>query len=174
MMSGVNKAFRHRYWIIVVPPGSWSRRPINQRTRRARWQAAIQVRGRLEHKMLSAPKLPEATALRAHAIMLRAVAQASEKLLDRPFVTRLRPLRSDSSHFHARGRETSTLVEFSQECAIQVEPCESRPRTMIPTLRTVTGPFLARFWRGDLTHLPSARLGRAGGLTSLDQIELLP
>ena len=55
-------------------PGSWSRRPINQRTRRARWKAAIQVRGRLEHKMLSAPKLPEATALRAHAIMLRAVA----------------------------------------------------------------------------------------------------
>ena len=145
MMSGVNKAFRHHYWIIPVPPGSWSRRPINQLTRRARWQAAIQVRGRLEHKMLYAPKLPEATALRAHAIMLRAVAQASEKLLDRPFVTRLRPWRSDSSHFHARGRETSTLVEFSQECAIQVEPCESRPRTMIPTLRTVTGPFLARF-----------------------------
>ena len=83
MMSGVNKAFRHRYWNTPVPPGSWSRRPINQRTRRARWKAEIQVLSRLEHKMLSAPKLPEATALRAHAIMLRAVAQAAKTLLDR-------------------------------------------------------------------------------------------
>ena len=151
MLRG-SAAFWRRCWNSPVPPGSWSRRPINQRTRRARWQAEIQVRGRLEQKMLSPSKLPETAARRAHASMLRAVAHVAKKSENRPFVTRLRPRRSDSSHFHARGRETSTLVEFSQECAIQVEPSESRPRTMIPTLRTVTGPLLVRNCEGKCNH----------------------
>ena len=84
-------AFGHRYWNTPVPPGSWSRRPINQRTRRARWQAAIQVRGRLEYKMLPLTDFPEATARRAHASMLRAVAHVAQEAGKPPLGTRLRP-----------------------------------------------------------------------------------